>query len=359
MKARPAELRRQQGVAVITALLLTTLAVTIVASLFWQQQVQVRSIENQRLQLQKQWVLRGALDWAALILREDAKHSSADALDEPWAVPLADIRLDQFVENGRDSDDVSDATLSGGISDAQARYNLSNLSSNGIVNHTEVAVFARLLGNVKLNPALALATAEAMSAAQLSVNASANETSRTTGAIPKNPPPPPDPAQLAAQALAMAQQTAQAAAAAATGTSPSATHPLGLFVHLDDLLAVPGFTPPMLDYLKDFVIFLPRATPINVNTAPAEVLAARIEGLSIAEASSLVTGRDTASFRNLADFTSRLQGKSYSAPASEVTVTTNYFLIDGNVRMSRAGLKIQALIERNAANTRLVWIREH
>ena len=63
-------LQRQRGVAVITALLLTTLAITIVASLFWQQQVQVRSIENQRLQLQKQWILRGALDWARLILRE-------------------------------------------------------------------------------------------------------------------------------------------------------------------------------------------------------------------------------------------------------------------------------------------------
>lgn len=357
MKTRRAELHLQRGVAVITALLLTTLAITIVASLFWQQQVQVRSIENQRLQLQKQWVLRGALDWAALILREDAKHSSADTLDEPWAVPLADIRLDQYVENDRDPDDVSDATLSGGISDAQARYNLTNLSSNGIVNHTEVAVFSRLLGNVKLDPALALATAKAMSATQLSVNVSANEKPRTAGAIPKNPPP--DPAQLAAQALAMAQQAAQAAAAAATGTSPSATQPMGLFVHLDDLLAVPGFSPPMLEYLKDFVIFLPRSTPINVNTAPAEVLAARIEGLSISEASSLVTGRSTASIRNLADFTNRLPGKSYSAPASEVSVTSNYFLVDGNVRMSRAGLKIQALIERNAANTRLVWIREH
>ncbi|NCW86882.1 MAG: general secretion pathway protein GspK, partial [Oxalobacteraceae bacterium] len=64
--------RSQRGVAVVTALLLTTLAVTIVANLFWQQQVQVRSIENQRLQLQQQWVLRGALDWARLILREDA-----------------------------------------------------------------------------------------------------------------------------------------------------------------------------------------------------------------------------------------------------------------------------------------------
>ncbi len=42
-----------RGVAIITALLLTALAITIVASLFWQQQIQIRTVENQRLQLQK------------------------------------------------------------------------------------------------------------------------------------------------------------------------------------------------------------------------------------------------------------------------------------------------------------------
>ena len=84
---------RERGVAIITALLLTTLAITIVASLFWQQQVQVRSIENQRLQLQTRWILRGALDWGMLILREDQKFSkNVDHLGEPWAVPLAETR---------------------------------------------------------------------------------------------------------------------------------------------------------------------------------------------------------------------------------------------------------------------------
>jgi general secretion pathway protein K len=62
-------LRQQSGVAVVTALLLTTLAITIVASLFWQQQVQVRSIENQRYQLQKKMGITrcfglGLLDFA-------------------------------------------------------------------------------------------------------------------------------------------------------------------------------------------------------------------------------------------------------------------------------------------------------
>ena len=76
-----------RGVAIITALLLTALAITIVASLFWQQQIQIRAVENQRLQMQKQWILRGAVDWARLILQEDGKYSTIDDLTEPWAVP--------------------------------------------------------------------------------------------------------------------------------------------------------------------------------------------------------------------------------------------------------------------------------
>jgi general secretion pathway protein K len=299
------------------ALLLTTLAITIVASLFWQQQVQVRSIENQRLQLQKQWILRGALDWAGLILREDAKYSSVDTLDEPWAVPLAETRLDQYVENGRADADTADATLSGNISDAQARYNLTNLCLNGTINPVEVAAFEQMLNNAHLDPALAQATADEMAAAQKNPAANAANRDNQSGPLPMN------------------------------------------LTQVDDLLAVPGFSPEILDKLKNFVIFLPRATPINVNTAPAEVLAARIDGLSLSDAALLVENRNIASFRDLADFAQRLPGPSLDVSASVASVTTNYFLVNGKVRMSRAGLEVQALIERNGTNTKLIWIREY
>jgi general secretion pathway protein K len=129
---------------------------------------------------------------------------------------------------------------------------------------------------------------------------------------------------------------------------------------VDDLLAVPGFTPEMLDQLRDFVIFLPEATPVNVNTAPAEVLSARINGLALADATALVNIRSTASFRDIPDFTSRLPVNPLTALASTVSVTTNYFLVNGKVRMNRAGLEMQALIERNGtAPTKLIWIREY
>ncbi len=306
MKPRPTPLRSQQGVAVVTALLLTTLSITIVASLFWEQQVQVRSIENQRLQLQKQWVLRGALDWAALILREDARNSSVDDLTEPWAVPLAETRLDQYVENGQADGDVAGATLSGGITDAQARYNLTNLVQNGNIKPTEVAVFARLLSNAKLDPALAQATADLMAATQT-----------TPGPESVGGQPAPRPMKLS---------------------------------QVEDLLAVPGFTPEILEQIKGFVIFLPNQTPVNVNTAPAEVLAATI-GFSLSEAAALVASRDTASFRNFGDFTNRLPGRAISFSSTDVSVTTNYFLVNGKVRMSRASLEVQALIDRTSGST--------
>jgi general secretion pathway protein K len=317
VKAHPAPIHRQRGVAVIIALLLTTLAITIVASLFWQQQVQVRSIENQRLQLQKQWILRGALDWASLILREDAKYSSVDTLNEPWATPLAETRLDQYVENSHADDDIADATLSGSISDAQARYNLTNLCINGIINPVEVAVFAQMLGDANLAPSLAQATADAMAAAQKKPAANSDN---------RNNQPDPLPMDL---------------------------------TQTDDLLAVPGFSPGIVDRLKNLVIFLPRPTPVNVNTAPAEVLAAIIPALSLSDATALVANRETASFRDIPDFSNRLQGKPLTVSANQLSVTTNYFLVNGKVRMSRAGLEVQALIERNGANTKLIWIREH
>jgi len=56
---------------------------------------------------------------------------SVDNLDEPWAVSLAETRLDQYIESDRAETDIAEATLSGGISDAQARYNLTNLCPTG------------------------------------------------------------------------------------------------------------------------------------------------------------------------------------------------------------------------------------
>ena len=315
---------RQRGVAIVTALLLAALAITLVMSLFGQQNIQVRSIENQRFQLQKQWVIRGALDWARLILREDAKINQVDYIGEPWSVPLEDTRLDQYVENGRGSEDASDATLSGHITDAQSRLNLTNLAMNGVVVPKEVQAFGRLLTSLRMDASLATQTAKMVASTQ--------------------------------------------ARTAVTGTGSSDTESdSGLatvltMTQVDDLLSIPGFTPASVAQLRDKVVFLPIATTINVNTASAEVISAKIAGISLSDAQQLVTTRDSAYFRDLTDFTSRWTNKQVPAPdATLVSTSTNYFIVHGKVRLNRSALDVDALIERTPGTglTRIAWIHEN
>ncbi len=311
---------RQRGVAVVTALLLTTLSITIVTSLFWQQHVQVRSIENQQLQLQKQWILRGALDWARLILRQDANGSSVDHLGEPWAAPLVATELaDQLDHEGAG---IAGALLSGSIIDAQSRFNLRNLAPAGVIDLLEVAALRRLLTSLKLDPLLAPRIAELIAATY-------------AGA----------PAESDAMAVGRPHEPARARVLGVEGP--------------EDLLAVAGVTPEILGKLKDFIVMLPITTPVNVNTASPQVLAAKMDDLSVEEVAALIAGRDRAYIRDEGDLNLRLQGKS-AASNKDVSVSTNYFLVNADVRLNKGSLKIQALMVRNMmTGSKLVWIREH
>ncbi|MET0858715.1 MAG: type II secretion system minor pseudopilin GspK [Telluria sp.] len=318
---RPA---RQRGVAVITALLLTTLAVTIVASLFWAQQVQVRSMENQRLHLQTKWILRGALDWAGLVLRQDARDNDYTSLNQVWATPLAETRLDQYIERERVQGEVFDATLSGSIVDATSRYNLTNLAAQRTPTPAQVGIYRRLLTNLKLDPALADRTAIAVASAQVV----APDGEPPTGDGPKPVPK--------------------------TNNAPVR------LTQLDDLLTIPGYTVEVVNKLRDFVIVLPDVSKVNVNTAAPEVLAAVIEDFSLAEANALVARRKSAAWRDINQFGTELGGKALVANAG--TVQSNYFLVYSRVRLDRAALDAEALINRGSDGrklTTLVWVRQN
>ena len=58
----------------------------------------------------------------------------------------------------------------------------------------------------------------------------------------------------------------------------------------------------MIEHLRPFVTALPVPTSINVNTAPAEVLAVAVDGLSLEQAQEVVSKRNEQYFAELADF---------------------------------------------------------
>src|SRR5690606_7571649 len=123
--------RDQRGVAVVTALLMTALAVSIVAGLFWHQQVQITLVDHHRVRMQEEWLLRDMLDWAQVLLIEDDRRSIIDYEGEAWSRPLGAPVTSRLAQ----------AVVRGMVSDAQGRFNLNNLSDEGQVDPVETATF--------------------------------------------------------------------------------------------------------------------------------------------------------------------------------------------------------------------------
>ncbi|URF04030.1 type II secretion system minor pseudopilin GspK [Cupriavidus campinensis] len=329
MNARPALPRHrthQRGAAVVTALLMVTLAVVIVSGMLWRQQVQIRSIENQRLTAQAAWIERAAVDWARLILRDDQRRSRVDYLGEPWSVPVAETRLSDFLGAGLRTDQAGETSfLSGRIVDAQARFNLTNLyiwnaSGTGRVVEIDLPsllVYRRLLQTLGMNPSLAEPTAQYLVRA-------------ARGASPDGQPVPRPPDTAA------------------------------------DLLAIPGYNPDMVAALEPFIVFLPERTKINANTAEPEVLAAAIDKLPLDRARELVRQRDRAYFRNTGDISTQLRAvapQAGSTAGEALEVSTHYFLVYGLVRHERARRLQVSLVQRaptlgSGNTTRVLWVRD-
>ncbi|MCA1855925.1 type II secretion system minor pseudopilin GspK [Massilia oculi] len=350
---RRRHVRRQRGVAVVTALLLTTLAISIVASLFWQQQVQVRSMENQRLHLQTKWILRGALDWASLVLRQDAYTSQYTSLDQVWATPLAETRLDQYIERERVAGENFDATLSGNILDATSRYNLANLARNRKKDGEQVRIFGRLLDNLRLDRRLANRVADFVAQGQQVV----------AQVDLDNPNPVVTPETKDGQEATDQDGTSPATALPPVPATAGVPMPL---LGVDDLLAVEGVTPQVLAQLRPFLVVLPQraeATKLNVNTVPAELLAAIVPGMSLSQANSLVARRRTAAWRTPLDFASQAGG-SGQLPTETWDVKSSWFIVQSRIRLDRAALNAEALIERTpvisvGGGTRVIWTRQN
>jgi general secretion pathway protein K len=137
------------------------------------------------------------------------------------------------------------------------------------------------------------------------------------------------------------------------------------FTSVDSLLNVPGFSPDMVARLRPFVTVLPTQTPVNMNTAPAEVVAAMVPGMSLSSAQTLVSRRQTVFFRNVADVQLALQGSGALPPGTDISqipidVTTSYFLVHGRVQHERAEVDRTTLIYRDPLThtTRVVRVRD-
>ena len=293
---RPGRPAPTRGAALLVAMVLLSVVATLAAGMVWQQwrAVQVEAAERSRAQ--SAWMLLGALDWARLILREDARSGKATSLNEPWATPLAEARLSSFLAADRDNnaDSGPEAFLAGSISDAQARYNLRNLVNERKLEPAQLAILQRLCASVGVGPDTAAALAGGLLNAWAADDADA----------------PLPPQQLA------------------------------------DLVWL-GLDAATIDRLGAVVVLLPVATPLNLNTASREVLAGVVAGLDLGSADRLVQARARQPLASLADVTA-VVGAGVTLAARDVDIKSAYFEVRGRLRLDNRVLESRSLVERRS-----------
>ena len=310
---------RQRGAALLTAMIIVALVATLAGSMVWQQWRAIQVEAAERARTQSAWILSGALDWARLILREDAKTAgvagNVDHLGEPWAVPLAEARLSTFLAADKDNtEDAPDAFLSGVITDAMARYNLMNLleATGGGIDPRELASLERLCETVGVSKDIATRIA--------------------TGLRDAAPPAPPTPGASAPPYVPPADPPLM----------PQAASQLSwLGIDAESLRALDPYVILIPDTLR-----LPTTARVNVNTAPREVLVAVVDKLDLATAERIVQSRQRAPLKGIGDLTALAP----SVPAenlNRLAFSSNYFQVRGRLRLGDIVLEQRSLVKRN------------
>jgi len=295
---------QQQGLALITAVLVVAIVATVATTLALGEQVWFRQAQNMTNRAQAESLRRGALNFAAILLARD--QNQTDHLGEPWAKPLPPLP-------------VEDGMLTFAVADAQGLFNLNNLVRNGQPSTADIAIFQRLLTAQGIDPGLSEALRDWLDP---------DGTVSPGGAEDIEYLSLPQPYRSANQPLQS----------------------------VDELRLVKGFTAKAVKDLRPYVTALPVPTTVNVNTAPVQVLAA-LTNLSASVLQPVLDSRVNQSFADTAKFLAQLPAGT-TCPANLCDVKTGYFLVTIDIRYGRLQRRTEALIERTSGKPATVlWHR--
>ena len=297
--------RRQQGVALVTALLVVSLATVAAVAMATRLHVDMRRTANLLHGEQAYAYAIAAESWARVILRRDAGDSEHDSLDEDWATALPPIAVEGGFVNGH-------------IYDLQGRFNVNNLiTEGGAPDDVQVEYYKRLLGVLGLESSLAPALLDWIDP---DINATF-----------------PDGAEDDIYLLAPRPYRA-------------ANRPL---TSASELRLVQGYTPEVMLVLAPHVTALPALTAINVNTATPAVLQALNQELTESDVETLVGDRGDEGYTSLDDFLASdvLAGLELGV---ELGVKSNWFSVLTDVSVGRGLARLESRLNRDAESLRVI-----
>ncbi len=130
-------------------------------------------------------------------------------------------------------------------------------------------------------------------------------------------------------------------------------HPARSVVHIDELTSLPA-----LATLQPYLVALPERTPINVNTAAAEVIAAYLPGVgpgAILDTVGSASSRKV--FATSHEFAKLLPQLPAAEIVSRFAVGSHYFLVQGVASQGRASIRAEALVQRKGRWPQAVYVK--
>lgn len=341
--------RPPAGVALITVLLIVFLASIAAVSLASLQQRAIRRSAVFQHQQQARLYTLGAEQLALIVLARDRQNSETDHPGEEWASLPASLP----VEGG---------ALTARVRDLQGCFNLNNLwrpgrddsppasdqaapespdvrkpdqpappdaaappkpaasAAKAGLEPSQLKLLQRLLESLDLKPALALAIADWID--------------------PDPDPQFPDGAEDSDYAVRNPPYLA-------------ANRPL---VSVSELRLIKGLEREAYDRLAPLVCALPPGTPLNVNTAPATILAVLGDGnLKAADLERLLKERPADGYRNVDDFLNAAQLTTVEAPVKALLSTASqYFLLQAEARVGDGRAMLYSMLYRDQRGVRVL-----
>ena len=295
-----------KGAAIVLAMLLAALAAAVAVTVFADQQRWSRTALHRRDQVQAQALALAGVQWGRQILYDDGQHSTIDHLREPWALSLPAIPLD----NGQ---------IRGAIEDAQGRLNVNALGETSDRADLERSRIARLFAQ-RGGPVAALdAMADWIDRDAILRDGGAEDAFYAAGAA----------AGLAANAPVL---------------------------RVAELSEVKGVTPKTLAPVAPFLTALPPGTPLNVNTAPPEVLAAVVDKMRGEDLAKLLAARAQNPFNNVAEFRAQLPSSAVAGSDETLSVKSDFFYVTIEAQQGATVARARALLRRKSGEwPEIVW----
>ena len=305
------------GSVLLTSLLVVAIASILASVIVWKSYSSIIKVEAQQDVAQGRWILKGAIDYARWILIADSnglegQSVQIDHLQEPWAQEIPFSKLDKLFTsklNQADQKFFRLAGLTGSIKDEQSKFNLARITDmeNSIIAEQGLKILFKelLVKDTSFYKFLSLLKKEHTALSNKYV--------------------------LEAKSFYSSKQRRKS---------------------LKKIISLLKLKPEKAKILSENVTWLSKPTPININTASIEVIAATLNESNKEKLTNLFEAVKKFPFRSLSEVSSFYGYKFISN--NLVDVKSDFFTVTGYARFGKAELGFNALLGRNGFQARVM-----